>query len=316
MRIKLFRAADTAAAMAQVRAELGSDALILSSRRIQGGVEVTAALEQDEEPAQPLRAPPPLPPPLAFSAADPRRAAAFVWHGVPAALARRLEAGPLPFALAAALRFEKLTLRDAAPPVMVIGPPGAGKTLTVARLAARLVMAGASPVVVTADGKRAGAAEQLAAFTRLLGLQLLVASAPSALLRALARREDGAPVLIDTPGTDPFDASQCDEIATLAGTADAELAVVLPAGLDVAEAADLAGAYAACGARLLAATRLDLARRIGAVLAAAGAGLALAEAGIGPGAADGLVPMTPDLLATRLMQVPQFPAARTGARPI
>ncbi len=298
MRLKLYRAADTADAMAQVRAELGPDALILSSRRIQGGVEVTAALEPAEDP-----------PP------EPNRAAAFAWHNVPAGLARRLEAGPLPFALSAALRFEKLALDEAAPPLMVVGPPGAGKTLTIARLAARLVMAGRAPVVVTADGKRAGAAEQLAAFTRLLGLQLLVASAPAALSRALARREDGAPVLIDTPGSDPFDPDQRDEIAALAGTAGAALAVVLPAGLDVAEATDLAGAYAACGARVLAATRLDLARRIGAVLAAAGAGLALAEAGIGPGAADGLVPMTPDLLATRLMRMPQLPAARPGARP-
>ena len=301
MRLKLYRAADNAAAIAQVRAELGPDALILSSRRIAGGVEVTAALEPDDEPA-----PPPAP--------DTRRVAAFTWHGVPAGLARRLEAGPLPFALSAVLRFEKLALCAAAPPLLVAGPPGAGKTLTVARLAARLVLAGTVPMVITADGKRAGAAEQLAAFTRLLGLQLIVASAPVPLSRALARREAGAPVLIDMPGTDPFDPAQREEIAALAATAGGALAVVLPAGLDVGEATDLAGAYAACGARLLAATRLDLARRIGAVLAAAGAGLALAEAGIGPGAADGMVPMTPDLLATRLMRVPDLPAARTGAR--
>ena len=303
MRLKLYRAADTAEAMAQVRAELGADALILSSRRVQGGVEVTAALEPDDDPVAP-------------PAPDPHRMAAFAWHGVPAGLVRRLEAGPLPFALSATLRFEKLALRDSAPPLLVIGPPGAGKTLTVARLAARLVMAGAAPLVITADGQRAGAPEQLAAFTRLLDLQLLVASTPASLARALARREGGAPVLIDSPGTDPFDPAQRDEIAALAGSAGAKLAVVRPAGLDVGEATDLAGAYAACGARLLAATRLDLARRIGAVLAAGGAGLALAEAGIGPGAADGLVPMTPDLLATRLMRVPQLPAARTGARPI
>jgi flagellar biosynthesis protein FlhF len=306
MRLKLYRAAAIAEAIAQVRAELGADALLLSSRRVAGGVEVTAALEKDEAPASPLPSPP--------VSADPRRAAAFAWHGVPAGLARRLQAGPLPFALSAALGFEKLALDRSAPPLLVVGPPGAGKTLTVARLAARLVMAGIAPVVVTTDGKRAGAAEQLAAFTRLLDLQLLVASTPAALARALARREGGAPVLIDSPGSDPFDAAQRDEIAALAATASADLAVVLPAGLDAGEAADLAGAYAACGARLLAATRLDLARRIGGVLAAAGAGLALAEAGIGPGAADGLVPMTPDLLATRLMCVPEFSAARTGAR--
>jgi flagellar biosynthesis protein FlhF len=122
-------------------------------------------------------------------------------------------------------------------------------------------------------------------------------------------------VLIDTPGSDPFDAAQRDAMAALAATAGAEPMLVLPAGLDVGEAADLAAAYGACGVRLLAATRLDLARRIGAVLAAAGTGLALAEAGIGPGAADGMVPMTPDLLATRLLRVPDLPAARTGARP-
>lgn len=307
MRLKLYRAEAIAGAMAQVRADLGADALILSSRRIAGGVEVTAALESPEPPAAPLPAPP--------AAVDPQRAAAFAWHNVPAGLARRLQAGPLPFALSAALNFERLALARSAPPLLVIGPPGAGKTLTVARLAARLVMAGTAPMVITTDGKRAGAAEQLAAFTRLLDLQLLVASAPATLSRALARREAEAPVLIDSPGSDPFDAAQREDIAALAATAGAALAVVLPAGLDSAEAADLAGAYAACGARLLVATRLDLARRIGGVLAAAGAGLALAEAGIGPGAADGLVPMSPDLLATRLMRVPEFSAARTGAPP-
>jgi flagellar biosynthesis protein FlhF len=52
-------------------------------------------------------------------------------------------------------------------------------------------------------------------------------------------------------------------------------------------------------------TRLDVARRIGCVLSAARAGLALVEAGIGPGAADGLVPLTADFLARRLLEVPQ-----------
>jgi flagellar biosynthesis GTPase FlhF len=45
MRLKLYRAPTVAAAMALVRAEFGSDALILSTRRAGGGVEVTAALE-------------------------------------------------------------------------------------------------------------------------------------------------------------------------------------------------------------------------------------------------------------------------------
>ncbi len=289
MRLKLFRAPAMAAAMARVRAELGPDALILGTRRVAGGVEITAALE----PNDPL---PPSPPDLA-------RLAALQFHGVPAALHGSLQTGALDTALAAALSFDRLPLAAEAPPLLLSGPPGAGKTLTVARLATRLVMAGAMPMVVTADGKRAGATEQLAAFTRLLGIDLVVASHPVTLGRALARRQDGAPVLIDAPGCDPFDPAQVEELAALAGTASARIILVLPGGMDPAEAADLGAAYAAAGASQLVATRLDLARRLGGILAAAAAGrLALTEAGIGAGAADGLVPLTPAFLAERLLQ--------------
>ena len=55
MRLKLYRAPAMAEAMARIRAELGNDALILSTRRVGDGVEVTAALEPDD-------APPPLAP--------------------------------------------------------------------------------------------------------------------------------------------------------------------------------------------------------------------------------------------------------------
>ena len=284
--MKLFRAPCMAEAMGRVRAELGLDALILATRRVADGVEITAALEPEEEDAAPLP--------------DPARAARLAWHGVPAGLADRL-GGPLEEALGRTLRFVALDLALEAPPLMLTGPPGAGKTLTVARLATRLVMAGAAPLVITADGQRAGAAEQLAAFTRLLGLTLIVASHPATLARALLRRQPGCPVLIDAPGADPFDRGQQDEIAGLAATAGAQVALVLPAGGDTSESADLAEAFARAGATVLIGTRLDLARRIGGILAAADAGkLSLAEAGIGPGAADGLAPMTPALLADRL----------------
>ncbi len=166
---------------------------------------------------------------------------------------------------------------------------------------------------LTADGQRAGATEQLAAFTRLLGLDLVVAAHPVALARAIANRPEGAPVLIDLPGCDPFATQEREESSALAATVGGCLVAVLPAGLDPAEAADLAAAYGEAGARLMVATRLDLARRIGGVLAAADAGLALAEAGIGPGAADGLVPLTPALLADRLLQVPHHVRAEPTA---
>ena len=288
MRLKLFQAPNMTEAMALVRSSLGPDALILSTRRVAGKVEVTAALEPalDKPPAPP-------PPP-----ADPARDAALAWHGVPPGLVKALSPGRLAEALPGALLFGALPL-DGAAPLLVAGPPGAGKTLTVAKLATRLVMAGRTPLVVTADGQRAGAPEQLAAYTRLLGLTLVVASTPAPLRRALARSQD-APVLIDTPGLNPFDPSARDELLALAAASGAVTALALPAGLDPAEAHELAEAFAEAGATLLIATRLDLSRRLGGVLAAASARLTLTEAGTGPGAADGLQPLTPELLASRL----------------
>ncbi len=309
MRLKMFHASGMTEAMARVRLELGPDALILATRRLGDGVEVTAALEEEDAPP-PLAAAPPLPP-------DPVHATALAYHGVPSSLTQRLAGrlavaarterrgreAALAAALASELRFDELGIAAGAPPLLLVGPPGAGKTLTVARLATRLVLAHSVPLVITADGRRAGAVEQLAAFTRLLGLTLLAADHPLSLGRALARRPPGAPVLIDAPGIDPFDPAQRDELAALAATATARIALVLPAGMDAAECADLAGAFGELGATMLIATRLDIARRIGGLLAAAdAASLTMTEAGTGPGAADSLVALGPAYLAARLIQ--------------
>jgi flagellar biosynthesis protein FlhF len=301
MRLKLYRAGGVAEAMAQVRADLGVDALILATRRVGNGVEVTAALEPDEEELPPLRVPEARIPEARVPEAG--RLAALRFHGVPAALLDGLLHGDLTEAISAAVAFAALDLSPGSRPLLLAGPPGAGKTLSAARLAARLVMAGESPMVITADGRRAGATEQLAAFTRLLGLNLVAASHPVMLGRALARRPPGVPVLIDAPGTDPFDPTQREEIAALAATVNAVVAVVVPAGMDPAEAADIACVFAEAGASMLIVTRLDITRRLGGVLAAGSqSGLSLAEAGIGPGAADGMVALTPALLSRRLMQ--------------
>lgn len=280
-----------------VRAELGAEAVILGSRRTARGVEVTAALE----PAEPILIPPA---PLPTAAPPPPRPSALARHNLPPALAARLGQGMLAERLAETLGFAPLP-DGVARPLLLAGPPGAGKTLSCAKLAARAVLGGGAPLVVTTDDARAGATEQLAAFTRLLGLSLTVAPGPAALAKALTRRVPGQPVLIDTAGCDPFDPAQAETLLLLARAAGATILAVLPAGLDAGEAADLARAFAALGARHLLPTRLDAARRLGGVLAAAAAGLALTEAGTGPGAADGLTPLTPDWLARRLEAGPQ-----------
>jgi flagellar biosynthesis protein FlhF len=112
-------------------------------------------------------------------------------------------------------------------------------------------------------------------------------------------------VLIDTAGINPFDAAQLQTLAALADAAAATPVLVLAAGQDSNEAAEQADIFATAGIRHLIPTRLDIARRLGAVIAAADAGkLTLSEAGTGSGATDGLTQITPALLADWLGRIP------------
>lgn len=300
MRIRIFRAVTLAEAMAQVRDELGLDALILSTTKLGGAVEVTAALEPEDEPDLPV-------PPLSVVAepvgvAPPEPAdASLQRHGLPAPILAVLQQGPLEAGCSRLFRFTRLPIDADAPPLLLAGPPGAGKTLTIAKLATRLVMEGHRPLVITSDDQRAGAVEQLAAFTRLLGLTLIAAGRPEMLERALTRREAHSPVLIDAPGLDLLDPAQEDLLASLIAASGARTGLVLPAGLDPGEAVDIAAAHAGQGVELLVGTRLDRSARLGGLLAAAhGAGMALTEAGIGTDLVDGLAPLTPVSIAARL----------------
>ena len=268
---------------------MGEEAVVLGTRKVGGGVELTVAIET----AEPELIPPALTPRCELAR-----------HNLPPAL--RFSGGDLAAALTARLDFAPLP-QDR--PLLLVGPPGAGKTLSCAKLAARWTMAGQSPLVVTADGARAGAVEQLAAFTRLLGLTLAVAAQPEVLVKAMQARKPGQPALIDGFGCDPFDAAQAERLHRLAQAAEAAPVLVLPAGLDAEESAELARAFHLLGARHLLPTRLDMARRLGGVLAAAASGLALTEAGIGPQVAAGLQPLTPAWLAGRLAASPQREAA-------
>src|ERR1700712_2109865 len=278
MRIRIFRARTLAEAMAQIRKELGADALILSDRSRDGFVEGTAALETNDAPElrtpaewsngpddlEPFTVPAAAPP--VFREAQAREPQApyplalditLAWHGLSPQLTAALKVGAIETACARAFRFVPLRIGPEDAPLLLAGPPGSGKTLTVARLATRLVLAGQQPLVITADGQRAGAVEQLAAFTRLLGLTLVAADTPAILSKALERRTGGQPVLIDAPGLDLDDRIQAGILQALLAASGAAVALVLPCGLDPSEAREIAGAHAELGAQVLVATRTD-----------------------------------------------------------
>lgn len=205
----------------------------------------------------------------------------------------------LEHALGAHYRF--LPLDDALrlPALLVVGPPGAGKTALVAKLAARLDPRRA--LAVSADAANVAGVMQLEEYIKALGLALAVAEDAVA-LRAVVGGAARRTVVIDTPAAGIDDDEAEERLREWKTASGAELILALPSDLDAGEA-EAVGAWAGgLGAKLMIATRLDLVRRVGAVLAAADAGgLAPIAASLAPHFAYGLKALTPALLARRIL---------------
>lgn len=326
MRLKTFTAESTAKAMELVRTTMGEDAIIVSSQpNADGkGVRVTAAIEEEAATAAPIGEEADDAPSTAPEEVAEEIRQALVFHGVPPRLIERLikaavahRGVPALTALTRAIDtrfdFRPLELPGPGERMLLVGPPGAGKTLTVAKIAARATLERKPIAVASTDTKRAGGIEQLEAFTRILQLPLKSAAGPEALTRILGEvgRQTGA--VVDTAGVNPFSNGEMSELEALIEAAGAEPVLVLPAGGDALETADMAAALSALGCRRLLVTRLDLVRRMGSLLAAADAGrLAFAGVSINPNVADGLNPLNPTALARLLM--PQAAKAAGSSR--
>jgi len=325
MRLKCYSAPSMAEAMTLIRAELGDDAIIVSTQRAagDGGVRITAAVEEaaldrDIERVLDGRAGTGGDPnTLSLAASDSRVAKiheALGYHGAPRALTERLAravaaaapSDPLEACtsvLAETFAFAPLPARKSPRPFLMVGPPGSGKTITVAKLAARARLTGRPVAVITADSVRAGAMAQLAAFTRILDVELKRARGPES-LRSLVEESIGLHdlVFIDSPGINPFSVQDVAFLRELIEAADVEPILVLAAGIDPMEGAEAGASFAQVGATRLLATRLDMARRLGGILAAADHGqLMFSEVTISPHVANGLVPLGPQALAKLIL---------------
>lgn len=157
---------------------------------------------------------------------------------------------------------------DACNVLAFLGEPGAGKTTTVVKLARRLLGAGRRVALVTLDGERPGAREQMGAIAGELGCPVYVARDAGDAARWLAReRADVA--LLDTTGRLADDARGLDRLEELlAGEGPGapprlERYLVLPASSS-REALERATAEARAGGCVI--TKLDRTARPGRVL--------------------------------------------------
>ena len=314
MHLRTFHAPTMGEAMDHVRASLGEDAIIVSTIRGRRGrgVQVTAAKEAsiapvidaniDDEPER-----------------ETEIRSILRYHGVSAMAAERLATTSDGFdeddrtlALAAALDLS-FTFQPVSEipqrPVMLIGLPGAGKTVATAKLAARAALAGATIGVITTDCVRAGGVDQLTAFTDILSAEVRVAKTDDDAASALHELGACDAVFIDTPGTNPFDSGEVDDLKGFVDALDAEPILVSAAGGDALEMAT-AEIFTNLGARRFIATRLDIARRLGGLLdIAERTQMALADVSATPFIAHGL--QTLDSLS--LAQLMHKAASNAGA---
>ncbi len=317
MRLKSFIAPTVSDAMAQIRATLGDDAVIVATHHGDGGgVRVTAAVEQ-----------PDAPPFAAAAAHEPESAApaaSFVdivydgirRHGVPAVIGEELlelvggyETSDATTALAAALhktfRFSPLSREVRSRPLFLVGPPGSGKTQTAAKLAARGLMDRRSVALFTTDTARTGGRARLAAFAGALKLSMLTADDPGTLADGLAGVEGFELTVIDSAGCNHLDGADLARLGRFLAFDGVEPLLILPAGLDPVDAGDIGLAFGELGVDRMVVSRIDLSRRLGSALAAAyAANLAFAETSDTPKIKDGLAPADPLALARLLLAPP------------
>ena len=311
MRLKSFHGTTLTEAMRMVREALGENAIIVATRDDDnGGIRVTAAI--DEVPVSKTATQQILSIPQAEgSGAVEKIAEALTRHQVPPALAEKLMATATQFAnddpllaLGAAFdthfKFQPITDDKL---LMLVGPPGAGKTLCTAKFATRSTLAKHQPTVISTDLDRAGGMEQLAAFTRLLKLNLVEIEDCHA-LRDVVMMQKGNPVFIDTAGGNPFNPIERENLRQyISAAGDATL--VMPAGLDATEAIDLAQEFRNLGATRLMVTRLDSVKRLGSFLRIAfESRLPLANFSASAKVTEPPQPMNPVVLARLILKTP------------
>jgi flagellar biosynthesis protein FlhF len=161
--------------------------------------------------------------------------------------------------------------------VALVGPPGAGKTVTLAKLAARFGLAGKRPTqILSADVNRIGAVEQLRTVAALLGVAFDVAETPLMLAQQLEEHRGKGLVLIDTPGftfrdladvRDPADGQGL--AGVLANNPEIDTHLVLSASMKPFDLTRVCDAYAIFRPAKLLFTHLDETSRYGALVSEA-----------------------------------------------
>src|SRR4051812_30510791 len=153
--------------------------------------------------------------------------------------------------------------------VAVVGPPGAGKTTSLVKLAVTYGLAARRPTqLLTFDLERIAAADQLHTFAAILGIGFqTLEMTPNALSVALEEHRNKDLILIDTPGYGPKDMENAVNLAAnFAKHSDIDIHLVLSASMKPADVSAVVDRFSIFQPHKLLFTRLDETQTFGSIL--------------------------------------------------
>ncbi|WP_368565441.1 flagellar biosynthesis protein FlhF [Pseudoxanthomonas sp. UTMC 1351] len=152
--------------------------------------------------------------------------------------------------------------------VALVGPTGAGKTTTIAKLAAAFAAKhnARDVALVTTDTIRVGGREQLHSYGRQLGIAVHEADSDVSLAQTLERLRDYKLVLIDTAGLGQRDKNLVGQLNWLRSAGKVHTLLVLPANSHFGDLDEVVRRFSGANPQGVVLTKLDETGRLGSAL--------------------------------------------------
>ncbi|MHB1392450.1 MAG: flagellar biosynthesis protein FlhF [Clostridia bacterium] len=152
--------------------------------------------------------------------------------------------------------------------IIVIGPTGVGKTTTLAKLAANMVLTEKKKVgLITSDTYRIAAVEQLKTYSEIIGVPLSIIYTPAEILNAIENYSNRDLILVDTAGRSHKDKYQLMELKTLIKSSiNYEVYLVMSATTKFSDCIEIIKNYSFLDDYKLLFTKLDETSAFGVIL--------------------------------------------------